>query len=270
MIVSNTQDFESPALRRNHLARLIASRGFVRVADAALELAVSDVTIRADLSALARGGAITRVHGGAMPVGALRESTLEASLDRDAAAKAAIGRDAATMVSSGDSVYLDAGSTAMALAVALVERRELRDLVVVTSGLTIALALEPALPRFTVIVTGGTLRPLQHSLVNPFAAPMLEALRLDTAFIGCNGVHPQHGVTNVNLAEAEIKTRVLERACTHVLLADATKLGRTDLAVIAPVAAFETLVTAGRVPEPIRHELAALGVTVRLADRLQE
>lgn len=248
--------------RRQQLARLVASRGFVRVTDAAAELGVSDVTIRADLSALESRGSILRVHGGAMPTAAVRESSLEASLDRDAAAKLAIGREAASMVTSGTSLYVDAGSTCMALAEALVDRGDLTDLVVVTSGLTIALALEPALPRFTVIVTGGTLRPLQHSLVNPFAAPMIDSLRLDMAFIGCNGIHPTDGVTNRNLPDAEVKRLVLGVSRRHVLLADASKLGRTDLAVIAPVDAFDTLITGG---DPTPGSLEGLALDIRLA-----
>jgi DeoR family transcriptional regulator of aga operon len=248
--------------RRRQLSQLVASRGFIRVTDAADELGVSEVTVRGDLSALEKRGGIVRVHGGAMPSTAIRESSLEASLDRDAAAKRAIGREAAAMVSSGESLFVDAGSTCMALAEALVERRDLSDLVVVTSGLTIALALEQALPRFTVIVTGGTLRPLQHSLVNPFAAPMIGSLRLDTAFIGCNGIHPTDGVTNLNLPDAEIKRLVMGVSRRNVLLADATKLGRTDLAVIAPVADFDTLVTAGDADTAV---IDALPLDVRLA-----
>lgn len=257
--------------QRLELARLVDSRGFVRVTDAAEELGVSDVTIRGDLSELERRGLLTRVHGGAMPVTELRESSLEVGLDRDAAAKAAIGRAAAAMVASGTSIYVDAGSTAMALALALVDRRDLHDVVVVTSGLTIALALEAAVPRFDVIVTGGTLRPLQHSLVNPFAAPMLDALRLDLAFVGCNGIHPLEGVTNLNLPDAEIKTRVIGRSKRTVVIADATKLGRADLALIAPLAAVDTLVTAGDSPHAAEHaaELAATGLSIVRADRLE-
>ena len=249
--------------RREQLADLVHARGFLRVADAADQLNVSDVTIRGDFSALAKRGRLVRVHGGAMPAGAYRESTLEVSLDRDAAAKLAIGQNAAALVGNGESIYIDAGSTAMALAQALVARTDLHEVVVVTSGLTIALALEPAVPRFTVIVTGGTLRPLQHSLVNPFAAPMLDSLRLDAAFVGCNGIHPTDGVTNLNLPDAEIKRLVLRSARRHILIADSTKLGRTDLAVIAPVAEFDTLVTAGVIPTGFN--LSALPLDVRLA-----
>jgi DeoR family transcriptional regulator of aga operon len=204
-----------------------------------------------------------------MVVAPKRESSLEVGLDRDASSKRAIGRVAAQLVTSGQSIYVDAGSTAMALAAALVERRDLHDLVVVTSGLTIALALESAIPRFEVIVTGGTLRPLQHSLVNPFAAPMLDALRLDLAFVGCNGIHPAHGVTNLNLPDAEIKSRVIARSARTILIADATKLGRAELALIAPLAAVDTLVTAGESPpghERTADELAATGLTIIRAD----
>jgi len=234
-------------VRRAQLARLVATRGFVRVADASIQFAVSDVTIRGDLSALEAAGLVVRVHGGAMPTSAViaHELSLEETRDVDAAAKRAIGVAAAQLVSSGQSVYVDAGSTGLALALALLERRDLHDVLVVTCSLTTALALEAGIPRFSVIVTGGTLRPLQHSLVNPFAVPMIDALNLDLAFIGCNGVDAAHGVTNVNLPEAEIKTRVMGRAKRRVVIADSTKLGVVDLAVIAPIDGFEVLVTAG-------------------------
>jgi len=250
--------------RRDTLTRLITVRGFLRVTDAADELGVSVVTIRGDLVELERRGVVVRVHGGAMPPAAFRETSLEASLDRDAAAKRAIGRAAAAMVTSGQSLYVDAGSTALALAEALVARGDLHDLVIVTSGLTIALALEPAVPRFTVIVTGGTLRPLQHSLVNPFAAPMLESLRLDVAFIGCNRTHQSSGATNRNLPDAEIKRLVMSRSARSILIADGSKLGTTDLAVIAPLDRFEAIITAGN---PDTALIEQVGLDVIVADR---
>lgn len=251
------------AVRRGSLARLLTSRGFVRVADASLELGVSEVTIRTDLSALERDGRAVRVHGGAMPVDALvRESPVESTRDTSAEAKRAIGQIAAGQVAPGDCIYLDAGSTALAVADALLQRRELHDLIVVTSALTIALALEPAIPRMEVVVTGGTLRPLQHSLVNPFAASMLAGLRFDVAFIGCNGIHTRHGVTNVNLPEAEIKTLAVRSAQRSVLVADGTKLGRVGPAVIGSLADFDQLITAGEAQPGALDALRNAGLDV--------
>lgn len=250
--------------RRTELVQLVSRRGFLRVTDASDELGVSEVTIRADLSELERRGSVTRVHGGAMLPENLRdrESSMENSLATAAAAKRDIGVRAARLVRDGESVFIDVGSTALALAEALVERRDLHELVVVTNGLSIALALEQASPRFTVVVTGGTLRPLQHSLVNPGASATLESLRLDLAFIGCNGVDAVNGVTNVNLPEAEVKRQVLRYSHRHILIADTSKLGQTELGFVGPLTSFEALVTAGDAPEGAITALETAGLRV--------
>ena len=96
---------------------------------------------------------------------------------------------------SGQSVLLDVGTTTLAVAQALKERTDLDDLVIITNGLHIALELECEIPRFTVIVTGGALRPLQHSLVHPLARAVLDQVHADIAILGCNGVDVADGVT---------------------------------------------------------------------------
>lgn len=243
--------------RRRELLQLVSARGFVRVGDASAELGVSEVTIRADLTQLESRGSVVRVHGGAMLPGAIREPSLESAREQQTAAKRAIGERAARIVRSGDSVFLDVGSTALAVANALVEHRDLHDVTVVTNGLSIALALEPALPRFTVIVTGGTLRPLQHSLVNPYAAQLLDSLRFDLAIIGCNGVDAVAGVTNVNLPETEIKRHAMRQSQRRVLIADGSKLGVTEIGVVGALSEFESLITASAVPETVASLVAA-------------
>jgi DeoR family transcriptional regulator of aga operon len=91
---------------------------------------------------------------------------------------------------------------------------------------------------------------------------MLASLRFDIAFIGCNGIHVQHGVTNVNLPEAEVKTLAVRAARRAVLIADGGKLGLTDVAVIASIGDFESLVTAGQAPEGAIDALRAAGLEV--------
>lgn len=255
-------------IRRQLLLRQILDLGFVRVADASVDLGVSMVTIRSDLSALEVVGSIVRVHGGAMPRGAAgaSEPSFETSLAHQATAKLAIGRRAAGLVRSGQSVLLDVGSTALAVAHALARRTDLSDVLVVTNGLSIALALEPGIPRLTVVVTGGTLRPQQHSLVNPFASAFLESLHGDIAFIGCNGVDAELGVTNVNLPEAEVKRRMMQSAARRVLVADASKLGSRSLGNVGPLSDFESLVTAGGADATVVAALRAAGLEVIEAD----
>lgn len=130
------------------------------------------------------------------------------------------------MITSGASVILDVGTTTTtAIARALAARTDLDQVVVVTNGLNIALELEPAIPRFTVLVTGGTLRRLQHSLVEPLATVLLERIHADLAFVGCNGIDVEHGVTNLNLPEQEIKTRMIASASRAIVVADSSKVG---------------------------------------------
>jgi DeoR family transcriptional regulator of aga operon len=252
--------------RRERLVALVAEEGFVRVSDASALFGVSEVTLRSDLSALEAAGALRRVHGGAMGARPeARESSVEAMAERDAEVKRAIGRKAAALVSGGSSILLDVGSTALAVARALVERAELTDLTVITNGLTIALALEPAVPRFTVVVTGGTLRPLQHSLVNPLAAQTLSGLHADLAILGCNGIDDEGRVTNLNLPEAEVKRAMLAASDTRMLVADGSKAGQRHLGLIAALDEFGTLVTGGPGAERLRAA-APTATNVVIAD----
>lgn len=256
-----------PALvRRERMAELIATSGFLRVSDLSETFGVSEVTVRSDLAALDDGHAIRRVHGGAVPRGQrAREASFETSLEASALAKQSIGRRAAALVSSGQSVLLDVGTTALATAKALAERDDLEDLVVITNGLNIALELEAQIPRFTVIVTGGALRPMQHSLVHPLARTVLEQVHADIAFIGCNGVDPVAGVTNVNLPEAEVKQLMVSSADRVVVLADASKLGQVSLGAVAGIDAVDVLVTNNGADAAVLADLTAAGVEVLTA-----
>lgn len=232
--------------RRQLIVERLALDGFVSVADLGAETAVSDVTLRADLDALARTGVLRRVHGGALPAtGSVREASVETTAEVAAATKARIGRAAAGLVSDGDSILLDVGSTTLTVARALVARSDLTDLVVITNGLSIALALEPAIPRFTVVLTGGTLRPLQHSLVNPMVSSGLAGIHVDLALIGCTGIDDDGRITNVNLPEAEVKREMIAASSRRALVADTSKLGRRDLGLVAGLDEFATWVVAG-------------------------
>ncbi|PPF78233.1 DeoR/GlpR transcriptional regulator [Pseudoclavibacter sp. Z016] len=249
---------EGPAhTRRAELVELVKRTGFARVADLSRELRVSEVTVRSDLTALERDGVLGRVHGGAIyghgPTGL--ETSFETAQQSAADEKRRIGIAAAALVTSGSSVLLDVGTTTTAVAEALLAREDLDDVVIITNGLSIALALESAIPRFTVVVTGGTLRPLQHSLVAPYASAMLERIHTDLAIIGCTGVQVAAGVTNVNLPESELKRAMLHAADRSVVVADASKLGRAHVGVIGGLAEFASIITG---TEAAADDVAAL------------
>lgn len=258
-------------VRRRQILSLVEAQSFVRVADLAATFDISEVTIRSDLDHLANASLIERVHGGAMmrstesaltPEEQEPEPSFEESIDTLASEKEAIGHFAASLVSTGDSIIIDVGTTATAVAQALTERRDLENLVVFTSGITTAMTLESAIPRFTVILTGGTLRPRQHSLVNPMAGSILDQIHTDIAFIGCNGIGSPQGVTNINLPEAQIKTRMIQAAHRTVVVADGTKVGRTSVARIAEIEEVDHLITTASANKEALISMEDLGLEV--------
>lgn len=261
-------------VRRDRMLALVEEHGFMRVADLSDMFGVSEVTVRSDLDQLVQTSLVDRIHGGAMTRtrrsanGASyeeNEPSFEESADTLADEKAAIGRAAASLVSSGDSIIIDVGTTTTAVAHALTERADLDDVVVFTNGITIAMELEPAIPRFTVILTGGKLRPRQHSLVNPMGSGILDQINVTTAFIGCNGIHPTEGVTNINLPEAQIKIRMVGAAHQVVVVADGSKVGKASVARIARIDDVDRLITTDSAPSVLLDEIRDLGVITTVA-----
>jgi DeoR family transcriptional regulator, aga operon transcriptional repressor len=252
-------------IRRDRMLDLLRERDFVRVGDLAARFDVSEVTVRSDLDVLESRGLLRRVRGGAVPRAVTPvERPFEEAEVTLAAQKQAIGRAAAAMVESGDTIVLDVGTTTTAVAQALAARGELTDVTVFTSSLTIAIALERAHPRITVVVTGGTLRPKQHSLVEPLAGFVLRSIHAGTVFLGCNGVDVDAGVTNVNLPETEIKKLMVGAAQRRVVCADSSKLGQVALAHVCGLDDVDVVLTdEGADPQLVR-ELRATGLTVEL------
>lgn len=255
-------------LRRDRMLSIVRDREFMRVADLSNIFGISEVTVRADLAHLADHGMLQRVHGGAIvrDPEPTKERTFEEAMDQYAAEKAGIGRYAAGTIRSGETVILDVGTSTTSLARALVDRTDLSDVTVFTSSLTIAMELEPAIPQITVVLTGGTLRPRQHSLVDPMAGFIFENINASTAFIGCNGVHPESGVTNVNLPEASMKRKMVAAAQRTVVVADGSKLGNISVVKVADVADIDQLITGPAAPPEVVEELASLGVSVEIAE----
>ncbi|MGD0168037.1 MAG: DeoR/GlpR family DNA-binding transcription regulator [Gaiellaceae bacterium] len=253
----------SPSERRERMLALIKEREFARVGDLSDRFGISEVTVRSDLSALAERGQIHRIHGGAIPRAAPgQERPFEESETSFAVEKLAIGRAAASLVRDGESVIIDVGTTAVATARALTARTELRDIVVFTNGLKTALALESAVPRIAIVVLGGTLRPLQHSLVDPLATHILDRISASTLLLGCNGVHPTGGVTNINLPEAEIKRHMLRVARRRIVLADGSKIGRIELAQLCGLDQIDMIITGESADPSILDSLKEHGCEV--------
>ena len=254
------------AVRRERIIDLLAERPFVRVGDLSGVFGISEVTVRSDLDVLARDGRVRRVRGGAVPGPIALEHPYEEQQAELPETKNAIGKLAASLIGSGESVILDVGTTTTAAARALVERRDLPGVTAFTNGLQVALELERAGERLTVVVTGGTLRRLQHSLVGPMSTDLLRRIRANTVLLGCTGVDAEAGFSNLNLAEIEVKRAMLAAAERRIVLADGRKLGRVDLAQICPIGEADILITSSSADPDVVAALRATGLEVLIVE----
>ncbi len=252
--------------RRKGILAVFRDHEFARIHDLSKSFGVSEVTIRSDVDVLVSEAGLRRVRGGVMRTSAFfAENRYEERTAVFDIEKRAIGVEAASLISSSDSVILDGGTTTMEVARALMARTDMENVTVFTGSLNIALALEPAIPRIEVVVLGGTLRPMQHSLVEPMATLLLERLQATIAFIGCNGIDPVRGVLTTNLPEMAMKQHMLRASKRHVLVADASKLTQQALARVCGAGAFDTLVTAGDCDPDVLDLLRETGVEIRVA-----
>ena len=246
-----------------HVLHLLESRDSVQVSELAETFAVSEVTVRSDLTSLARQGLVARVRGG---VRALQQGQSEVGFDLrlrlEVERKRAIARAAAAMVGEGEAVALDASTTAYYLAL---ELRSKRELVVVTNGLLVATALADA-PGITVIVTGGALRLSAMSLVGDFGTDILRTTRINKGFLGARGLSLERGLMDLNPDEVRIKQEMAD-ACELIHgIFDGTKWHRSALLSFVPVEDLAGIVTDSSAPPDEVDSWRSAGVEVVVAD----
>jgi len=253
----------SQSERMEHVLRLLETRDYVQVAELSQAFAVSEVTVRSDLTELARQGLVARIRGG---VRALQHGNSEVGFDLrlrlEVDRKRAIARTAAAMVNEGEAVALDASTTAYYLAL---ELRSKRELVVVTNGLLVATALADA-PGITVLVTGGMLRLSAMSLVGDFGADVLRTTRINKGFLGARGLSLSRGLMDLNPDEVRIKQEMAD-ACEQVYgIFDGTKWHRSALLAFISVEELAGIITDSSAPTIEVEAWRAAGVNVISVD----
>lgn len=208
------------AQRKDHLLALLTADGRVVAKDVAVQLGISEDSVRRDLRELAGAGLCQRVYGGALPASpAARpyEERLELATD----SKKRVAQAAVRLIRPGSTIILDAGTTTLAMARLL--PADLAVTVITPSPLVaIALAEHPLVEVFLI---GGRLS--RHSMVTggALALEAIRHLRADQFFMGVTGVHPDAGLTTGDLDDAATKRALAAQASETYVLASAEKIG---------------------------------------------
>lgn len=210
--------------RQARLRDVVEAHGVISTEDLAQALAVSAETVRRDLVLLGRQGAVRRVHGGA----AVRsthlgvEAAFEDRTDSAVAAKSAIGAVAARLVTSGQTVVLDVGTTALEVARALPDSFAGT---VATCSLLVAAELAGR-PGVEVLISGGRVRRGDLAVSSAQTVAFFADLHPDVAFLGSGGVDADAGLTDFHLDEVATRRVIVANAARSYVLADASKLAR--------------------------------------------
>ena len=250
--------------RRGRLLDLIRVRGFAALEELVRELGVSESTIRRDLDALEEQGAAKRTHGGVLYAGGMpRLAEFDERQPSHWAAKRAIAVKAAEVITDGETVLLDGGTTTYEVARLLVGR----SLQVVTNSLPVA-NLFASESRTDLVLLGGYVSPRTGVCLGPYANELLARLHVTTTILSAAGIADE-GLFNAHLLLAETEQAMLRAAGRVVVVADSSKFGQKSLTLVSPLDAIDVVVSDNGLPDDWRQKIAAAGsqlIVAQVAD----
>jgi DeoR/GlpR family transcriptional regulator of sugar metabolism len=247
--------------RQRQILRHIHNNGFVRNFDLVEEFGVSDETIRKDLTVLEKLGRVIRNHGGAsLPEHDRLDLPLPERTAINEREKGLIALAAADLVSSRETIFLDASSTVLRLA----EHLPPIPLTVVTNAHHIVVTLANR-TDLTLVCTGGTYENQSRSYTGAMAEDASKRFVIRSAFLGVDALDPDRGAMDVNHGHGVLKERLIERVDRVIVLADSTKLGARSAYRFADVKDIDILVTDAAAPSDLIARFEAQGVQVIIA-----
>ena len=245
--------------RLEKIKSILVEKKTAKVSELSSICDVSENTIRRDLIDLEEIGYCCRTKGGA--------TLLERSNDRTPftnrlavhrGSKSNIAKKAAGLVSSGSTVILDSGTTALELAEELTGKEHIT---VITPSLAAANILS-GFPGITLILPGGIVNPSSNSLTGQPAEQFFSEIHADLLFLAVKAVSAETGLGDHTITESSLKKQMLKSAEKIVVLADHSKLGKTALSRICSIEEVDILITDDKAAPGILAEMTAAGVEV--------
>lgn len=250
--------------RQEHILRIVEEHGRARVSELAVQFGVSGVTIRKDLIALESEHRVVRTHGGAIAVDRSRpELSFDIRERLQADEKQWIGAAAAALVHDGESLVMDASTTALSVARHLKGRAGWSQLTVITNGLRLASELAGH-PGITVLMLGGRVRWEALSVVGQLGDGLFSRINVQKAFLGAAGFTPESGLADATDEEAQIKRSMVAAAREVIAIVDHTKWERAAFATFCRTDQISFVLTDRGAPDAMVRALIGREVKVQL------
>lgn len=224
--------------RKEFILDKLCRSGHVLIKDLAVELEISEATVRRDLKTMAEAKELALVYGGATMARHVDYSFQSKNI-RNVDAKRLVGELAATLVQDGEQLFLDSGSTVFQMAMRLKGRRGIS---VIAHSIRLVETLSE-IPDVNVIMLGGQYRADRMDMVGPLAMETVEQLRGYRAFIGADGVSMDFGPAASDIESSHLYRLAVRHARETVLLLDHTKFEAASLYKIVEWEAIGTVVT---------------------------
>lgn len=228
--------------RRNEILEKLQTDRRVVVSELSQIYDVSEETIRRDLEKLVNDGYAIKSYGGAVINENINiDLPFNIRKNRNIVGKQHIAELIAERISDGDSIMLDASSTAVYIAKMLQEKGK-KNLTVITNSIEIIIELFDV-QNWTVLSTGGVSREGSFALVGPQTDRMLRSYHVDKAIISCKGLDASAGVTDSDDLHANNKRTMLKAAREKILAVDSSKFDKTAFTEIGTLEDITTVVT---------------------------
>lgn len=246
--------------RKYRLETYLQRVEFASLDELATHVSASVSTVRRDLSILEAGGSIKRTHGGARAVSPKSDEYLFAARDTvQLDEKEMIGSACAGLIGPGQTVILDAGTTAFHVA----KHLEGKSLQVVTNSLPVANLLA-ASEKVEVVLSGGVVYPRIGVLVGPLAVESFSRIHADVAVMSAGGI-TEEGLTNSHGLLVDVQRAMMKAAAKVIMCLDHTKFGRRAVSQLCDLEPLDLIVTDPAAPAALIDQLRTLGVEVVVA-----
>jgi len=259
--VSDTIDLAG--VRRRKIAKLVEERGALGVRDLSKKFGVSDVTIRRDLKELGQLGVVTRTHGGVMINSAIMaELSNEERKTVAHAEKARIGKVAIDMLSGEEVVFLDAGTTALAVAANAHLKPDCRY---VTTCLGVATQLMGQDIRYFYLI-GGAYRGTNDSFTGSLAIAALRSLSFDMSFLCCSAIDiSRRSISLGDEAYSQVQKEAIASSRRNIVVAHHDKVSANGFVHTASFDQLDCIITDTGLDDVARTQLKTANIEVVLA-----
>lgn len=244
--------------RQQLILQTVIDKGRMSVSDLSKMTGVSEVTIRQDLNTLEKQSYLRRTHGFAVP---LDSDDVETRMMNNYTVKRELADYAASLVSDGETVFIENGSCNALLARRLGEQR---GITIITVSSYIAHLLKDAL--CDVILLGGIYQKKSESVVGPLTRQYVQQVHFSKAFIGIDGWLPDTGFTGRDMMRSDVVNAVLEKGSEAIVLTDSSKFGAVHPYTLGVGSRFNRVITDAGIPADAQRQLLESGLIVDIVN----